>query len=58
MRPTGWPFRSGRSDVAEGIEDEASRQQLAELGCDQGQDYLFARPMPAAQFEREVLRVL
>ncbi len=37
--------------TAEGIEDDATRQRLAELGCLQGQGYLFARPMPAAQFE-------
>ncbi len=37
--------------TAEGIEDDVTRQRLAELGCLQGQGYLFARPMPAAQFE-------
>jgi len=37
--------------TAEGIEDEAIRRQLIELGCDQGQGYLFAKPQPAAQFE-------
>ncbi|MBB2496519.1 putative bifunctional diguanylate cyclase/phosphodiesterase [Aquipseudomonas ullengensis] len=36
--------------TAEGIEDEAVRQLLAELGCDQGQGYLFARPMAAEYF--------
>ena len=36
--------------TAEGIEDEPIRQCLAELGCDQGQGYLFARPMPAEDF--------
>ncbi len=36
--------------TAEGIEDEPVRQRLAELGCTQGQGYLFARPMPADQF--------
>jgi diguanylate cyclase len=41
----------GLTTTAEGIEDEATRQQLAELGCDQGQGYLFARPLPVAQFE-------
>jgi diguanylate cyclase (GGDEF)-like protein len=33
--------------VAEGIEQEGTRQGLRELGCDAGQGYLIARPMPA-----------
>ena len=37
--------------TAEGIEDAPTRQRLAELGCQQGQGYLFARPMPAAQLQ-------
>lgn len=37
----------GLSTVAEGIEDEANRRLLVELGCDQGQGYLFARPLTA-----------
>jgi diguanylate cyclase len=41
--------------TAEGIEDEATRQQLAALGCLQGQGYLFSRPLAAQAFEREVL---
>ncbi len=41
--------------TAEGIEDQATRQQLARLGCNQGQGYLFAKPMPPAQFEAQVL---
>jgi diguanylate cyclase (GGDEF)-like protein len=36
--------------TAEGIEDEATRQLLASLGCDQAQGYWFARPLPAADF--------
>jgi diguanylate cyclase (GGDEF)-like protein len=39
----------GLHTVAEGIEDEATRQLLVELGCDQGQGYLFARPLPAGE---------
>jgi len=34
--------------VAEGIETEQDRAMMRELGCDQGQGYLIARPMPAA----------
>lgn len=41
--------------TAEGIEDEATRQQLAELGCQQGQGYLFSKPLDAPAFERQVL---
>jgi diguanylate cyclase len=35
--------------TAEGIEDEATGQALLNLGCDLGQGYFFARPMPADQ---------
>ena len=38
--------------IAEGIETEAQRQFLLESGCDEGQGYLFAHPMPAADIER------
>jgi diguanylate cyclase (GGDEF)-like protein len=41
----------GLATTAEGIEDDATRAKLQELGCDQGQGYLFARPQPSAQFE-------
>ena len=35
---------------AEGVEDEATRTLLTEMGCDLAQGYLFARPMTADQF--------
>jgi predicted signal transduction protein with EAL and GGDEF domain len=35
--------------VAEGVEDEATWQELATLGCDSLQGYYLARPMPAAE---------
>jgi EAL domain-containing protein (putative c-di-GMP-specific phosphodiesterase class I) len=38
---------AGMSVVAEGIETEEQRRVLIELGCPQGQGFLFARPMPA-----------
>jgi EAL domain-containing protein (putative c-di-GMP-specific phosphodiesterase class I) len=41
--------------VAEGIETDRQADQLRELGCDLGQGYLFARPMPA-EAARRVLR--
>ncbi len=38
--------------IAEGIETEAQRQFLLDAGCGEGQGYLFAHPMPAADIER------
>ncbi|MEX2183395.1 MAG: EAL domain-containing protein [Chloroflexota bacterium] len=35
--------------VAEGIETPEQAERLRELGCDLGQGYLFARPLPAEQ---------
>jgi EAL domain-containing protein (putative c-di-GMP-specific phosphodiesterase class I) len=40
----------GMTCVAEGVEQEAQLSRLAELGCDQVQGYLLARPRPAAEF--------
>jgi len=37
----------GKRVVAEGIETQAQRNALRELGCRLGQGYLFARPAPA-----------
>ena len=36
--------------TAEGIEDEHSRLELIDLGCVQGQGYLFSKPIPPEQF--------
>jgi diguanylate cyclase (GGDEF)-like protein len=38
--------------VAEGIEDREQHEALRELGCDFGQGYYFARPLPADQLRR------
>ncbi|UTF59810.1 bifunctional diguanylate cyclase/phosphodiesterase [Gilvimarinus sp. DA14] len=37
--------------VAEGVEQQHQAEWLAEEGCDQAQGFLYAKPMPAAQFE-------
>ena len=36
--------------IAEGVETTEQLAVLRKLGCDVGQGYLFARPMPAQQF--------
>ncbi len=42
----------GVNTVAEGVEDEADLRVLSDLGCDQVQGFLFARPMPLAELVR------
>ncbi|MFE7807976.1 aminotransferase class I/II-fold pyridoxal phosphate-dependent enzyme [Streptomyces sp. NPDC057430] len=41
----------GLNVVAEGIEHEGQRELLADMGCQYGQGFLFARPMTAHQAE-------
>jgi diguanylate cyclase (GGDEF)-like protein len=41
----------GFETLAEGIEEERQAAFLRSAGCSLGQGYLFARPMPAKQFE-------
>ena len=38
--------------IAEGIEQAEQADLLTRLGCDEGQGYLFARPMPLADLRR------
>lgn len=40
----------GMRSLAEGVEDTAQRDQLLALGCTDAQGYLYARPMPIAEF--------
>jgi EAL domain-containing protein (putative c-di-GMP-specific phosphodiesterase class I) len=46
----------GMAVVAEGVETAASLELLRQAGCDAVQGFLFARPMPAAEFVRFVSR--
>jgi diguanylate cyclase (GGDEF)-like protein len=39
----------GMSTTAEGIESEELAKALTELGCDRGQGFFFARPLPPAE---------
>ena len=42
----------GFSVVAEGVETESNQAKLQELGCDVGQGYWFAKPIPADELTR------
>ena len=44
--------------LAEGVEDDRQRSMLMAEGCDQAQGYLFGRPMPAAELERLLGRMV
>jgi EAL domain-containing protein (putative c-di-GMP-specific phosphodiesterase class I) len=45
----------GLSIIAEGIEDAESAEWLRQAGCDEGQGYLYSKPVPAAEFESRFL---
>jgi diguanylate cyclase (GGDEF)-like protein/PAS domain S-box-containing protein len=45
----------GLSVIAEGIENRATADLLASMGCEEGQGYFFGRPMPATDFGRQFL---
>lgn len=40
--------------VSEGVETQEQAQMLKEIGCEMVQGYLFAKPMPLADFEQEL----
>ena len=46
----------GIAVMAEGVENEAQRERLAALGCDEWQGHLFSGPMDAAEFEKLLRR--
>jgi EAL domain-containing protein (putative c-di-GMP-specific phosphodiesterase class I) len=37
--------------VAEGVEEDAARDQLLEMGCDIAQGYLISRPLGRERFD-------
>ncbi|MHC1723431.1 MAG: putative bifunctional diguanylate cyclase/phosphodiesterase [Aminipila sp.] len=43
----------GIKTIAEGVEDINQLHILEQLGCDEIQGYIFGRPVPAEQFEKE-----
>jgi diguanylate cyclase (GGDEF)-like protein/PAS domain S-box-containing protein len=50
----GMAANLGLRTIAEGVETEAQRDYLRLHGCQQAQGFLFARPLPAADMERQL----
>lgn len=41
--------------IAEGVEDDKQLQFLGEHGCDEVQGFIYSKPLPAEDIEREFL---
>ncbi|MFI3175153.1 MAG: GGDEF domain-containing phosphodiesterase [Bacillota bacterium] len=48
----------GYKVICEGIETQEQVDLLLQVGCKYGQGYIFARPMPVAEYEKRFLEVL
>ena len=46
----------GLLPIAEGIEEGSQLKHLQHQGCDEGQGFLFSKPLPAEEIERLILR--
>jgi EAL domain-containing protein (putative c-di-GMP-specific phosphodiesterase class I) len=47
----------GLLTIAEGIEETPQLSHLRQKGCDQGQGFLFSKPLPAEEIEQVITRV-
>ena len=54
--PTGLAKSLKIPVVAEGVETEEQLKLLRELGCPLVQGFYFSRPLPAAEFEEQVIK--
>jgi|GEM_PF-3348331 len=47
---------TGMTVICEGIETREQEDMLRSCGCDQGQGYLYGKPMPEEEFELFLLQ--